>query len=88
MAKKKLILFALFVAFLIIASFSAVRFYSIFSDIQRGKIPKYEVGEHRNSAACIQCHKEIYDVWLENSAHARATTSPSFHDFKRKFLNV
>lgn len=88
MTKKKLIFFAFLAASLIVAAYSTVTFISMFKDIQKGKIPNYEAGEHRRSAACIQCHKEIYDQWQKNSAHATATTSPSFHSFKRKFLNV
>ena len=60
----------------------------IYRDIQNGKIPNYEVGQQAQAKACQECHEEIYEEWSNNSAHAIATVTKPFLDFKEKFTDV
>jgi hypothetical protein len=60
---------------------------TIYKEMQEMKKPRYEVGEHKGAKFCANCHQEIYDEWLHNSRHARATTSESFYDFRDKFTD-
>ncbi len=87
MNKKKLIYSALAIL-LVIVAYGVATFNGIYKDIQAGNIPHYEVGEHKGATFCAICHREIYDQWSQNSAHAIATTNEDFHDFKDKFTNV
>ncbi len=72
----------------ILAILPALAACDVYSKIQNGKIPKYEVGNHAGAEACRECHEKQYEEWSNNSAHATATVNRPFLDFKAKFTDV
>ncbi len=86
MNRRRLIILGLFAAFLVVAT-SFVLSSSLYQDMQSSKKPRYEIGQHLGPKLCGSCHKEIYQAWLRNSAHAVATTNKSFLAFKEKFTS-
>ncbi|MEE8400893.1 MAG: multiheme c-type cytochrome, partial [Candidatus Hydrothermarchaeaceae archaeon] len=87
MENRKLIFFALLIVFLIV-TVGAVASSGMYKDLQAGKEPRYEVGEHKGAKFCASCHPEIYDQWSKNSRHAVATVGEGFLDFKDKFTDI
>jgi hypothetical protein len=86
--RKQLIVLSTVGVILVVAALVFMpKVWSVFADMQAGKVPRYEVGEQRGAEFCGGCHQEIYAAWSQNSRHAIATTSVSFLDFKRKFTD-
>ncbi|MEE9170068.1 MAG: multiheme c-type cytochrome [bacterium] len=86
MKKKTLTIITIFAVLLIMASWFIYKIVGpVYQEMQAGKIPHYEIGEHLGAEKCGECHEEIYNQWSQNSAHAVATTNEPFLNFKDKF---
>ena len=86
MSKKTVNIISILAVLLIVAFwFMYNKVLPIYNEMQVGKIPHYEIGEHLGAEKCGECHEEIYNQWSQNSAHALATTNKPFLNFKDKF---
>lgn len=65
--------------------FLAITSCAMYEDMQAMKAPRYEVGDQKGALFCANCHREIYDQWLNNSRHSVATTAVTFNELKDKF---
>ncbi len=89
MNKKRLVFITLLIVVLaVIFGVGYKKIQPMYKDIQAGKKPHYEVGEHQGAEFCGGCHQEIYHQWSKNSAHAVATKNKPFLNFKDKFTNI
>ncbi len=59
----------------------------VLGDVQALKTPRYEAGKHRGAQYCRECHRDLYDQWVNRSRHAVANTGESFHAMREKFSN-
>ena len=83
--KSPAILKALTALVLILIALFLYKGVPMFNEIRSGTKPNYEVGKHMGAEKCGQCHPQIYRQWSRNSAHAKATETRPFLDFKDKF---
>jgi hypothetical protein len=86
MNRRRQVFFVLPVLFMLTAAY-AVTSSDMYKDFQTMKKPRYETGKHVGAQFCAGCHREIYEAWSQNSAHAEATTNERFLDFKDKFTD-
>ena len=78
MEKKRVISIALLFAVVLIVGFYGFIFANLYLFFHSYDEPLYEVGGQKGAAFCGGCHQEIYNQWLENSAHAEAISAAMF----------
>ena len=84
MEKKRVIFIALLLATVLIVGFYGFIFANLYLFFHSYDEPLYEVGGQKGAAFCGGCHQEIYNQWLENSAHAGANSHERFESFRKK----
>ena len=79
-----MIFIALLLAAVLIVGFYGFIFANLYLFFHSYDEPLYEVGGQKGAAFCGGCHQEIYNQWLENSAHAGANSHERFESFRKK----